>query len=76
MSPEVIAVDEITAGEDCSAMIYAGWCGVKILATAHAGSREELLKRPVYKPIIESGLFDRLLFLHSDNTWHVEGLNI
>ncbi len=76
MTPEVIAVDEITAGEDCDAMVYAGWCGVKILATAHAGSREELFKRPVYKPIIESGLFDKLLFLHSDNTWHIEGLNI
>lgn len=47
MSPEMIAVDEITAKEDCDALLYAGWCGVRLLATAHAGNREELFRRPV-----------------------------
>lgn len=75
MTPEIVAVDEITAREDCEAMICAGWCGVKVLATAHAGTRADLFHRPVYKPVIESGLFDILLFLHDDNSWHVERMN-
>ena len=76
MTPETIAVDEITARVDCDALIQAGWCGVNILATAHAGSRQDLLNRPVYRPILECGLFERLLIMHSDKTWHSERMNI
>lgn len=72
MNPTIIAVDEITAAEDCEALIHAGWCGVKFLATVHAGSRSDLYSRPVYKPIIKSGLFEYLLILRSDKSWHME----
>lgn len=72
MSPDTIAVDEITATEDCEALMHAGWCGVKLLATAHAGDRQDLFKRPVYRPIIDSKLFDTLLIMHSDKSWHEE----
>ena len=75
MGPDTIAIDEITAQEDCQALMRAGWCGVKLLATAHAGSREDLFRRPVYRPIIESGLFDTLLILDEDKSWHTERLN-
>ncbi len=76
MTPETIAVDEITAEEDCDALVYAGWCGVKLLATAHAGSKEDLFRRPVYKPLCDSGIFDTLLILHRDKTWIGERMNI
>ena len=72
MSPDIIAVDEITAQEDCEALLHAGWCGVKLLATAHAGSRDDLYHRPIYRPIIESGIFDSLLILEKDKSWHME----
>lgn len=72
MGPSTIAVDEITAAEDCQALIHAGWCGVKLLATAHAGSRQDLFNRPVYRPIVESCLFDTLIILHPDKSWHKE----
>ena len=57
MGPDVIAVDEITAQEDCTALLYAGWCGVRLLATAHASCHEDLLRRKVYTPLIVNGLF-------------------
>lgn len=76
MTPDTIAVDEITAQEDCSALIHAGWCGVKLLATAHAGSRHDLMNRPIYKPLFSSGLFDTLIILHRDKTWTGERMNI
>lgn len=75
MNPSIIAVDEITAQEDCNALIHAGWCGVKFLATVHAGSRSDLYSRPVYKPIIKSGLFDTLLILEPDKSWRMERMN-
>lgn len=72
MGPNTIAVDEITAEEDCRALLHAGWCGVNLLATAHAGSRKDLYNRPVYRPIIESKLFETLLIMHPDKSWHAE----
>jgi len=72
MGPSYIAVDEITAKIDCESLIHAGWCGVKLLATAHAGSKEDLFNRPIYRPLLESNLFDMLLVLQSDKTWTME----
>ena len=76
MTPETIAVDEITAEEDCEALIHAGWCGVKLLATAHASHRDDLESRPIYRPLCSSGIFDTILILHRDKTWTVERMNI
>ena len=75
MGPDTIAVDEITAQEDCSALVHAGWCGVKLIATAHAGSREDLYSRPVYRPIIEGKLFDTLIIMRPDKSWSAERMN-
>lgn len=72
MSPAVIAVDEITAQEDCQALLRAGWCGVQLFATAHAHSLDDLKKREVYKPIISSRLFETVLILQPDKSVRVE----
>lgn len=72
MNPDYIAVDEITAKSDCDALLHAGWCGVKLLATAHAESIIDLCNRPVYKPLVECGIFQHLLVLQPDKTWKVE----
>lgn len=72
MSPDTIAVDEITAKGDCDALLQAGWCGVKLLATAHAGSREDLFSRGVYAPLVHTGLFDTLIVLQTDKSWTME----
>lgn len=76
MGPETIAVDEITAAEDCQALLHAGWCGVRLLATAHAGGRRDLYQRPVYRPIIESRLFDTVVVLQQDKSWRTERMDI
>ena len=72
MTPEIIAMDEITAFEDCDALRYAGWCGVSLIATAHAFNRKDLLSRPIYKPLISLGLFENLLTINRDKSWYVE----
>ena len=72
MNPQLIAVDEITAKDDCDALLYAGWCGVSLLATAHASDRKELYCRPVYSPLLEHGLFQNLIVLQRDQSWRLE----
>ena len=76
MGPEIIAVDEITSEGDCKALIHAGWCGVALLATAHAATREDLYSRPVYKPLITSKLFDTLVILRADKSWKAERMEL
>ena len=61
MSPQVLAVDEITARRDVQAMAGAVGCGVSLLATAHGNTREDLQRRPVYREMLEQGLFQRLV---------------
>lgn len=72
MGPDLIAMDEITARTDCEALQSAAWCGVSLLATAHASSLQDFLHRPVYEPLVQKGLFDTLVILHPDKSWHLE----
>lgn len=57
MNPQVLAVDEITAPEDVGALSAAAGCGVTLLATAHGESRGDLERRPLYRALLEEGLF-------------------
>lgn len=72
MGPATIAVDEITAQEDCEAMTEAGWCGVRLVATVHAGSLNDLRARALYRPLWENQLFHHILILNREKKWHEE----
>lgn len=72
MGPDCIAVDEITAQSDCEALIQANNCGVSLLATAHGASLEDLYRRSVYSPLIKGRVFDHIVFMHTDKSWHLE----
>lgn len=76
MGPSCIAVDEITAAMDCDALLQAGWCGVRLLATAHASSLRDLNSRPLYRPLLESKLFDHFIVLRRDKTWREERMDL
>lgn len=72
MGPTTIGVDEITAAENCDALLRSGWCGVRLLATAHAASVEDLRCRPLYQPLVRSRLFEHIIVLSRDKSWRVE----
>ena len=57
MNPEVIAVDEITVPEDIRAVSMAAGCGVGLLATVHASGSAELSEKPLYRDLLERGIF-------------------
>ncbi len=60
-NPQVIAVDEITAAEDMTAMTAAANCGVALLATIHALDGEELRRKPLFPALAASQVFRRLI---------------
>ena len=57
MNPEIIAMDEITKKEDALVIRDIFGCGVGILASAHASGTDELKSRPIYRELLEQGIF-------------------
>ena len=77
MNPQVLAVDEITAPEDVRALTTAAGCGVTLLATAHGEGRADLGRRPLYRPVLEEGLFRFLVRIRREGerrTYTIEEL--
>ena len=63
MNPQIIAMDEITKECDLEAVSQIAGCGVSIIATAHASSREELLHRKIYRNLLDLGIFKNLIII-------------
>ena len=72
MTPDTVAVDEITAEEDTEALLQGAWCGVRLLATAHAADVADLKKRTIYRPLAEKGLFGTFVIMQPDKSFRVE----
>lgn len=72
MNPQWIALDEITSEEDVNVMVRASYCGVRFLATAHAETPAELRQRPVYRSMVEAGVFENLIVILPDRTLQLE----
>lgn len=76
MGPEVIAVDEITSEGDCFGILRAANCGIRLLATAHAGTLADFESRDIYKPLRHRHLFDNLVLLNRNQTYTVERMRV
>ena len=66
MNPQLIAVDEITAAEDISAMCLAANCGVGLLASIHAASVEELTQKPLFEELLRAKVFRRCVSIRKE----------
>lgn len=63
MGPRVVATDEIGRPEDALALLEAMTAGVRILATAHAGTVAELMARPSLEALWQQRAIDRFVVL-------------
>lgn len=64
MSPEVLVVDEIGRYEDASAIHEAVHAGIRIIATAHGQSMEDVKSRPLLRKLMSDQIFSRFIVLH------------
>ncbi len=62
-APQVIVTDEIGRPEDADALLDCARCGVGVLASAHAGSMEDAMARPVLRRLMQERAFDCCLLL-------------
>ena len=63
MSPQVILCDEIGDMRDVPALEDAARCGVGLVATAHAGSIQDVFHRPALRRLHDAAAFERYLLL-------------
>lgn len=57
MSPALLAFDEITAPADVEAVSLCAHCGTAVIASAHAADVDDLRRRPLYRALLELGVF-------------------
>ncbi len=67
MNPSVIVTDEISKEEDLKSIMQAIKSGVSVIATAHAGSVNDLKFKPYFNSILESKYFERIVVLSKRN---------
>lgn len=76
MSPQIIAVDEITHPDDIYAITLAAGGGASILATIHGDNQQNLLMRPVCRELLKQKIFQCAVLLGSESNgnrrWKVE----
>lgn len=63
MSPDVIIVDEIGTIEDAQAIQEAVHAGIRVLATAHGTSLDDVSNRPALQQLLRAGIFARFVVL-------------
>lgn len=63
LAPQIVATDEIGTLQDVAAIQEAAVAGVSVLATAHASTRGELLRRPGLGQLVADGVFQRLVII-------------
>lgn len=75
MSPDIIAVDEITAEADIRAMQTASYCGVSLLASAHADGVSDLKSRLLYRRLLSLGVFKRMITIRLEKSKRIYELS-
>ena len=63
LSPEYIVCDEIGTDGESEGVRACLNSGVKFIASMHAGSLEQLVRREQFKTLFNEGIFDRIIFL-------------
>jgi stage III sporulation protein AA len=67
LNPDIIICDEIGGLEDTRSILSAQNSGVPLIATTHAGSFEQLKRKPNINNLIENGVFEYFAGISLDN---------
>lgn len=72
LSPNVIICDEIGTLKEAKAINEALNSGVKVIASIHASSEKEILKKPQILWLLCSGAFEKIIILSSVSIGNIE----
>lgn len=72
MAPDVIVADEIGNLKDVEAIHYAVCCGINGIFTAHGQSFEDVTLNPAISQLIDTHVFDRLIFLNNKTKGEID----
>ena len=78
MSAEILIVDEISSEDDATAMLSSLGAGVTVIATAHACSFSDAMKRAYIRRLVDGGLFEWLCVIerHGESySYKLESIN-
>lgn len=64
MTPQIIICDEISSESDAKSVVMAANSGVRLIATTHSGSYEELKRREILKNLLKNQVFDYFIGVH------------
>lgn len=64
LSPEVVICDEIGSEKDADAIIQSLNSGICVIASVHAKSKDELIRKPQIKKLLNSGAFEKIILLN------------
>ena len=64
-SPELLVCDEIGGSDDTKALMQSMLAGVKVVATVHADSPEQLKRQKKMTLLLENRVFEKAVFLKS-----------
>ena len=67
MSPQVVAMDEITEEQDLRTVRMAAHCGVSILASAHGIDVQDLARKQMFREMFEQKIFEQFVILTREN---------
>lgn len=59
MGPDILAMDEITASADMSAILEAAGCGVGLLATVHGNDISSLKQKKMFRELFAYDIFEK-----------------
>lgn len=65
MSPEIIACDEVSTDDEIEAIAQGANSGAVFIATLHAASFDDLLKRKQVEKLLDIGCFENIVLLES-----------
>lgn len=66
MAPQIIAADEIGTKQDVEAIKEAVCSGVKGIFTAHGATKNELMRNPTLRELINENIIEKIVFLESN----------
>ena len=61
-----------SAEDDLRTILQASYCGVRFLATVHVLGPEDLRRRPLYRRLMEAGVFENLICIEADRSLRCE----